>query len=115
MAGRVDAQSTFMGSPDGKWLLPSTSVTRGVFAHPGSLSLGLGLTMIKTVWLRLLYSFDVGSRRLSLKLLLTMRKDSEMWRSSWTAAGSRAVVLLGLGLLLLPSTTVEVCLGAMLP
>lgn len=71
--------------------------------------------MVKTVWLRLLYSFDVGSRRLSLKLLLTMRKDSEMWRSSWTAAGSRAVVLLGLGLLLLPSTAVEVCLGAMLP
>lgn len=104
-----------MGSPDGRWLLPSTSVTWGVFAHPGSPQLGLGLTMVKTVWLRLLYSFDVGSRRLSLKLLLTMRKDSEIWRSSWTAAGSGAVVLLGLGLLLLPSTAVGVCLGAMLP
>lgn len=67
--------------------------------------------MVKTVRLRLLYSFDVGSRRLSLKLLLRMRKDSETRRSSWTAAGSRAVALLELGPLLLPSTG----LGVVLP
>lgn len=67
--------------------------------------------MARTVRLRLLYSSDAGSRRLSLKLLLMMRKDSgTRRRSSWTAAGSWPVVLLGLG----PSL-VGVCLGAVLP
>lgn len=66
--------------------------------------------MARTVRLRLLYSSDAGSRRLSLKLLLMMRKDSGTRRSSWTAAGSWPVVLLGLG----PSL-VGVCLGAVLP
>lgn len=59
--------------------------------------MGLGLTMVSTVLLRLLYSSDAGSRRLSLKLLLMMRKDSGTRTSSWMAAGSWAVVLLGLG------------------
>lgn len=47
----------------------------------GSPWAGLGLTMVKTVLLRLLYSFEVGSRKLSLKLLLMMWKDSRTRRS----------------------------------
>lgn len=81
----------------------------------GSPRAGLGLTMVRTVWLRLLYSFDVGSCRLSLKLLLRMRKDSGTRRSSWTLVGRGAVALLGLGPPLLPCRAVGVCLGAVLP
>lgn len=51
----------------------------------GSPRAGLGLTTVKTVSLRLLYSFEVGSRKLSLKLLLMMWKDSRTRRSSMGA------------------------------
>lgn len=58
---------------------------------------------------------DVGSCRLSLKLLLRMRKDRGTGTSSWMVVGSRAAVLLGLGPLLLPGTAWGVCLAAVLP
>lgn len=71
--------------------------------------------MVKTALLRFLYSLEVGSRRLSLKLLLRMRKESRTRRSSWTPVGSGAGGLLGLGPLLLAGTAVEGCPGAGLP
>lgn len=88
--------------------------TRSLLAE-GSQRAGLALTMVRTAWLRLLYSFDVGSSRLWLKFLFRMRKDSGTRRSSWTTVGGRAAALLGLGPPLLPSTAMGVLLCAVLP